>query len=199
MSKDNEAHKEAKEADSKSLDVNIEEQSSIGEKNSILKTDVDEYSIPFKKRWELFWSTKSPRAPKEKRKPFFWNPPGRSKYEKKLVFKLDCIILTYVCLSFFIRYLDQSNISNAYVSGMKEDLNLHGSMYNWLTMSFYIVYSVMGLPLTVLVTKVKPHILLPILEILWGLMCLLVITCKSYKTLMVVRLIQGGLEVSYNL
>ncbi|CCH42850.1 Vitamin H transporter [Wickerhamomyces ciferrii] len=189
--------KELEDVDSKNaLDVNIEEQSS-GDENSVGRIDFDEFNIPFKKRWELFWTLKNPRSSKDKKKAFFWNPPGRSKYEKRLVFKLDCIILTYVCLSFFIRYLDQSNVSNAYVSGMKEDLNLHGNMYNWLNSSFYIVYSVCGLPLTVLITRVQPHILLPLLEILWGLMCLLVITCKNFKTLMIVRTIQGALEVSF--
>lgn len=29
-----------------------------------------------------------------------------------------------------IKYLDQQNINNAYVSGMKEDLNLHGNELN---------------------------------------------------------------------
>lgn len=32
------------------------------------------------------------------------------------------------CLS--VRYLDQTNIQNAYVSGMKEDLNLYGLELN---------------------------------------------------------------------
>lgn len=55
---------------------------------------------------------------------FHWHEPGTSKEEKWLIRKLDIFILTYSCLCFFIKYLDQTNISNAYVSGMKEELGL---------------------------------------------------------------------------
>lgn len=53
-----------------------------------------------------------------------WHEPGTSKEEKWLIRKLDIFILTYSCLCFFIKYLDTGNVSNAYVSGMKEELNL---------------------------------------------------------------------------
>lgn len=36
--------------------------------------------------------------------------------EKRLVLKLDLIILVFGCLSFFTKYLDQQAITNAYVS-----------------------------------------------------------------------------------
>jgi hypothetical protein len=32
-----------------------------------------------------------------------------------------------IWISFFCNQLDRSNINNAYVSGMKEDLNMHGN------------------------------------------------------------------------
>jgi hypothetical protein len=40
---------------------------------------------------------------------------------------------TYCCLAFFFNYLDRAALSNAYVSGLKEDLNLVGNDYNVLT------------------------------------------------------------------
>ena len=151
-----------------------------------------------KERWNLFCRMDTPKRNMMKPEFFFWNPPGRSSYEKRLVFKLDWIILAYCCLSFFIRYLDQSNVKNAYISGMKEDLHMHGSMYNWLNQCFYICYGVFSIFTTLLITKFSPHIILPIFEVLWGLMCLLVITCKNYPSIMVVRGIQGALEsISY--
>lgn len=53
---------------------------------------------------------------------FHWHEPGTSKQEKRLIFKLDWFLLSYSCLCFFNKYLDQTNISNAYVSGMSEEL-----------------------------------------------------------------------------
>jgi MFS transporter, ACS family, pantothenate transporter len=46
--------------------------------------------------------------------------------ERKLVRKIDFFILTFCCISYFTNYLDRSNLANAYVSGMKEDLGFVG-------------------------------------------------------------------------
>lgn len=50
-----------------------------------------------------------------------WYPKGMSNAEKKLVLKLDLSILTFGCLSFFTKYLDQQAITNAYVSYVPND------------------------------------------------------------------------------
>ena len=36
--------------------------------------------------------------------------------------------------------IDTSNITNAFVSGMKEDLNLYGNQYNWIVVSWTVGY-----------------------------------------------------------
>lgn len=36
-------------------------------------------------------------------------------------------------IAFIFKIVDQYNIQNAYVSGMKEDLKLYGNEYNWFT------------------------------------------------------------------
>ena len=54
----------------------------------------------------------------------------RSPEEKALVRQLDTFFLTFGCLSQIIKYLDQQNINNAYVSGMQEDLHLYGDELN---------------------------------------------------------------------
>ncbi|PSS28177.1 hypothetical protein M430DRAFT_32648 [Amorphotheca resinae ATCC 22711] len=51
-------------------------------------------------------------------KEYFFTPesaPG----ERKLVRKIDFFILTFCCLMYFLNYLDRSNLTAAYVSGMK--------------------------------------------------------------------------------
>jgi hypothetical protein len=44
----------------------------------------------------------------------------KSKEERWFVARLDAVLLLYGCISQVIKYLDQQNISAAYVSGMKE-------------------------------------------------------------------------------
>lgn len=39
-----------------------------------------------------------------------WDSLDKSPEERRLVFKLDWYILTYVCLAYFVKYLDQTNV-----------------------------------------------------------------------------------------
>jgi len=72
----------------------------------------------------------------------------KSQEERWFVARLDGVLLLYGCVSQVIKYLDQQNISAAYVSGMQEggllifayaqeklipDLNLLGNEYNYFT------------------------------------------------------------------
>ncbi|KAL5868288.1 hypothetical protein ACKVWM_009102 [Pyricularia oryzae] len=51
----------------------------------------------------------------------------RTPEERAYVRKLDICLMTFGCIS---QNLDQTNINNAYVSGMKEDLQLYGDELN---------------------------------------------------------------------
>jgi len=61
---------------------------------------------------------------------FFWYPKDTPASEKRLLFKIDFFILTFGYLAYFTKWLDQPNLSNAHVSGMKEDLKMYGTEYN---------------------------------------------------------------------
>ena len=56
--------------------------------------------------------------PKRKWQSYIWDTLDKSPEERKFLFKLDSAILTFATLGYFIKYLDQSNINNAFVSGM---------------------------------------------------------------------------------
>lgn len=106
---------------------------------------------------------------KEDRPAFFiWHPKDLPASEKKLLFKIDLCILSYACLAYFTKWLDQANLSNAYVSGMKEDLAMDGTQFNLAT-TFFSVGQILGpVPANLLLTWVPPRLLLPGLELLWA-------------------------------
>lgn len=68
---------------------------------------------------------------------FNWYPKHLPPTERKLLRKLDLCILVFACLSFFCKFLDQSNITNAYVSGMKEDIGAYGNALNYFNVAYY--------------------------------------------------------------
>jgi hypothetical protein len=44
--------------------------------------------------------------------------------EKKLMWKIDCLILPILFIFYFLAYLDRINIGNARIEGMNEELDL---------------------------------------------------------------------------
>ncbi|KAF7554075.1 hypothetical protein G7Z17_g3145 [Cylindrodendrum hubeiense] len=123
----------------------------------------------------------------------WWKPSRRSK-ERQLVFKLDLFILSWACFGYFLRLLDSSNLRNAYVSGMKEDLDLDGDQYNYFQTLWTIGYTVGMIPSQIIVTHVRPSLWLPLAEVTWAILTFCFAAVKSYKHVYALRLILGLAE-----
>ena len=78
--------------------------------------------------------------PRRSWRSYIWDTLDKSPEERQFLFKLDAILLTFASLGYFIKYLDQININNAFVSGMKEDLNLYGNELNYMQTLWTIGY-----------------------------------------------------------
>lgn len=130
------------------------------------------------------------------RVPLFQRDGERLPLERDLVRRLDMFLLTFGCISQVIKYLDQTNISSAYVSGMKEDLGLYGNELNYFTTWFSVSYCIMLIPSQVIMTWVRPSWWLPGLEIGWGIMTGLIALCTNAKQVYVLRVFLGLFESS---
>ncbi|GAA84713.1 major facilitator superfamily transporter [Aspergillus luchuensis IFO 4308] len=89
----------------------------------------------------------------------------RPEDERALVWRLDCFFLVVGFLGYAFKYLDQTNISNAYVSGMETDLELLGNEYNYFTTFFNIGYMIMLYPSCIIISHIGPAIWLPACEV----------------------------------
>lgn len=127
---------------------------------------------------------------------FFRQHADRSPEERDLVRRLDMFLMTFGCVSQVIKYLDQSNISNAYVSGMKEDLGLYGNELNYFTTWFSVSYCIMLIPSQIIMTWVRPSWWLPGLEIGWGIVTGLIALCQNANQVYVCRIFLGIFESS---
>jgi ACS family pantothenate transporter-like MFS transporter len=113
------------------------------------------------------------------------------------LFKLDCFLLTTACLGYFSKALDQQNISNAYVSGMKEALNLEGNELTYAGNVFTTGYVIGQLPAVILATRVRPSILIPTVEILWSISTFCSAAVKTAPQLYAIRFVVGLCESAF--
>ncbi|KAI1856555.1 hypothetical protein JX265_011514 [Neoarthrinium moseri] len=108
--------------------------------------------------------------------------------------KLDLSILVFGCFSFFTKYLDQKSITNAYVSGMKEEIGLLGNELNYLTAIFWASYCTAMIPTCYFITQYPANIVLPSLELGWGLATFGLAWAQNVNTLYAMRFFVGLFE-----
>ncbi|KAI0146644.1 major facilitator superfamily domain-containing protein [Pestalotiopsis sp. NC0098] len=126
---------------------------------------------------------------------FNWYPSEYPVEERKLLFKLDLSILVFSCLCFFCKYLDQTNISNAYTSGLKEEFALYGNELNYFNVCYYTAYVIFQVPFLLLISRPKlARWLLPCLEVIWGLITFAQSRATNVTQLYVARFFIGALE-----
>ncbi|KAK2690687.1 hypothetical protein QWA68_010485 [Fusarium oxysporum] len=126
---------------------------------------------------------------------FSWHEPGTSPEEKKLIFKLDWFMLSFACLMFFIKQLDQNNISNAYVSGMADELGFGpGNELSWMNTYFSIGTILGGLVSNLIITVLRPRIWLSSCLITWSVFVLALFKCNHAYQFYVLRFFIGVFE-----
>lgn len=86
------------------------------------------------------------KAPKRTWKSYFWDTFDKSPEERRFLFKLDAALLTFASLGYFIKYLDQINVNNAYVSGMREDMGMFGNELNYMQALWTVGYVIGEIP-----------------------------------------------------
>lgn len=128
---------------------------------------------------------------------YVWDDPDKPKHEKWFLFKLDVFLLSAACLGYFSKNLDQANINNAYVSGMKEALDMNGSQLTYAGNVFTAGYVIGQLPAVILVTRVRPSLLVPSLEILWSVCTFCTSVVKTTSQLYALRFLVALCESAY--
>ncbi|KAJ4265962.1 hypothetical protein NW762_003935 [Fusarium torreyae] len=125
----------------------------------------------------------------------FWDSVDGDPRDRRYIQKLDTYLFSYICLGYFIKYLDQTNISNAFVSGMKEDLKLFGNERNLLNSYFNIGYLIGTVPTQMIQLKyIRPSIWIPTCEVLWSVLVMAMAAAKNVETLYGLRFFTGLLE-----
>ncbi|EEQ84489.1 MFS pantothenate transporter [Blastomyces dermatitidis ER-3] len=116
--------------------------------------------------------------------------------EAALLRKIDFFILTFCCLMYFANYLDRTNLNNAYVSGMKEDLNFQGNQLNLINTIFTVGYILGQVPSNLALIHFKPRIFFPCMMLFWGGLTMITASVQKPQSIMAIRFFLGLAESS---
>ncbi|EXJ86549.1 hypothetical protein A1O3_03502 [Capronia epimyces CBS 606.96] len=138
-------------------------------------------------------SESSATRPLVRQKWYQWFSPTDTPEERRLLLKLDGMIMVFVFLAYWAKVLDSSATSTAYVSGMKEDLHLYGNQLNYMNTVYMVGFIVMQIPLTLLMTRFPVNYFLPAADCLWGVFTLAQYKVSNIHQLYALRFFVGAL------
>ncbi|KAG9243381.1 MFS transporter-like protein [Calycina marina] len=116
--------------------------------------------------------------------------------EKRLVRKLDQRLVPMVMGLYILAFLDRSNIGNAEIAGMNDQLHLSSQDYQWILTIFYISYILFEW-LALMWKIIPPHVWATICVIGWGITATCQAATFSFSGMMAARFFLGLFEAGY--
>ncbi|KAE9978139.1 hypothetical protein EG328_001676 [Venturia inaequalis] len=132
-----------------------------------------------------------------------WDTWELPKDQRWLMFKLDAFVLTFASrlkinqLGYFLKNLDQTNVNNAFLSGMQEDLSMYKNELVTSTSIWTVGYVIGQIPSNLLLTRVSPRWVIPTLEVGWGIATICTSRVESYQALYALRFLVGLFESGF--
>ncbi|KAG8630285.1 hypothetical protein KVT40_001904 [Elsinoe batatas] len=120
-----------------------------------------------------------------------------TKEQAKIRQRIDWRLIPALGLMYGVSLTDRKNVSNAYIAGMRVDLNLISTRYNLITLVFFITYTLFQPPMTVICRKIGPRIFLPGICLAWGIVIIGFGFSQNWSTLVGLRLVLGLLEAGF--
>ncbi|KAJ5088087.1 hypothetical protein N7456_011703 [Penicillium angulare] len=117
--------------------------------------------------------------------------------EKRLVRRLDIVLMPTLWVLYLLSYADRTNIGNAKVAGMDQDLGLSSDQYSLALVVFFISYIIFEIPSNLLLSRTRPSIFLPIIMVSWGVVTCLMSLVQTPGALYAVRVVVGLFESGF--
>ncbi|KJK62434.1 Major Facilitator Superfamily protein [Aspergillus parasiticus SU-1] len=124
-------------------------------------------------------------------------PPCSPEEEAALVRKVDLMLLPTMWIMYLLSYMDRTNIGNAKISGMQEDLNLTSDQYSICLVVFFVGYVVLEVPSNLMLSRTRPSLFLPGIMVIWGTLTCVMGVVKEFKHLVVLRTLIGCVESGF--
>ncbi|ROT34488.1 MFS general substrate transporter [Sodiomyces alkalinus F11] len=118
----------------------------------------------------------------------------RKAIDRKLMWKVDLWLIPWLSLLYLLSFLDRTNIGNARLEGMEDDLGMVPGDYNMALTIFFIGYAVAE-PLTnTILKRFTPRIFFTGIIILWGIIMTLMGLVRNNAGLLAARWFLGIAE-----
>ncbi|KZZ92846.1 Major facilitator superfamily domain, general substrate transporter [Moelleriella libera RCEF 2490] len=114
--------------------------------------------------------------------------------EKRILRRLDASLAPLFCVLYFLSYLDRSNIGNAAVAGLSDQLELSGPQLSTSISVFYATYVSLIVPIVLAVRWLKTNRAVSVMLLSWSLVTIGTAFVRHYHSLIVCRLILGICE-----
>ncbi|KAJ2989419.1 hypothetical protein NUW58_g3472 [Xylaria curta] len=93
--------------------------------------------------------------------------------EKSLLRKIDAHLLPAVGILYLLSFLDRSNVGNARIEGLLDDLDMTGDRYLIGLSLYFVGYVLFEVPCNIILKRTSPRVWLPTLTIIWGIVATL--------------------------
>ncbi|KAL9947558.1 hypothetical protein ACHAP6_007702 [Verticillium nonalfalfae] len=130
--------------------------------------------------------------------------------EKKVLRKIDTRILPLLGICYFFYYVDKTTLSvepfhpkstrsdkdrsYAAIFGLKDDLNLKGDQYSWLSSSFYFGWLIWAIPSNLIMQRCPPAWYLSFNIFMWGALLMAQAAARNFWGLLALRVLSGAFE-----
>ncbi|CAI5756052.1 unnamed protein product [Candida verbasci] len=182
---DSESNSLSKESDNKTNVVEIQ------------STNTLEYRDESNRPWWKFFDEYEYRITtntKNKRKWYKWFHDDDTPEERKLIVKIDLLLTVYSLMAYWVKYLDQTNITNAYIGGLKEAIDMQGNDFVNTQVMFSVGNIIFQIPFMYILYALPLNYVLPTLDICWSIITICLSQSKNVAGLKAMRFFVGAFE-----
>ncbi|KAL8909680.1 MAG: hypothetical protein Q9171_004951 [Xanthocarpia ochracea] len=119
---------------------------------------------------------------------------------KRIIRRVDLRLIPLCGLMYCVSLLDRTNLSNAAIAGLTQELNLrtkNPDRYSVITLVFFLTYVVFQPPTTILTRFFGPRIWLATITLFWGVTMIGFGFVQDWTALVGLRLLLGVLESGF--
>lgn len=156
-----------------------------------------EYRDELQRKWYKFFDEYEYRLNSKTRsqhKWFKWFNENDTAAERKLITKLDIILTFYSLMAYWVKYLDQTNINNAYIGGMKEGVGMKGNDLVNVQVMFKIGNIIFQIPFMYVLYGLPLNFVLPALDVCWSILTVCIYRVESVGQLKAIWFFVGAFE-----